>query len=255
MAERKEAKGVASITALLSLGLPPDPLRLDFSELVPLIAGISPPPWLAEFLANFTSTLWLDRAVNVKVPTRKLLKKKLDGVQDAAQTLLSALVDNDLWDLVSASDLAGAAQREQLQRQLGLLAAKAEQHAGALTGPTGKVKVGRGHAFSAQTFSPEVYCAVLIAECWRHVRGDYPAPRTKGAQKAADLLWVMVGGNRREHLSDPIASWRPYLTQATRASAPKYLEVFRSDIRRRLADAAHIYVTLTAENSGDTASI
>ena len=247
----KQADPAAKTNAMLGVAALPYPSELDLSELVNLIAGDSPPPWLADFLSSFAGCIALNRFAVFLVPSRAQLKKKLDKIEKATQVLFEALQDVDLLLLLKSSDLGDAAPREHLRRQLFRLAEQTRKEIAALLGPNGKVRAGAGHAFTAQTFSSEVECAVLIAESWRHVNGIYPAPRHAKAQKSADLLWMLSGGERREGADDVLGTWRQHLQHAIALSAPQLLEGYRAEVRRRLKDAAHIHATMTEENTGE----
>lgn len=251
----KAAKPAADANDTMGIRNLPDPLQLDLSELVGLIAAGHPPPWLADFLGLFVPCLVMNRFVSNRAPSRRELSEKLNGIRKAAKVLLTALQDDDLQMLLDASQLGVAAPREGFRRQLQLILEAAEKEISPLQRPDGKLKAGAGHAFINATFSPEVECAVLIAESWRFVRGDYPPPRNRNAHSAADLLWVMAGGKRRVGADNPLETWRQHFKHAVGDPVTQALEDYRCEVRRRLADAAHIHASLTEENTDEIVSI
>jgi hypothetical protein len=115
-----------------------------------------------------------------------------------------------------------------------------------LTNEAGKTKAGRGRAMPPEAVSPQVYCAMLIAETWKHFRGRYPGVHNQKAAKAAHLYWMACGKDseeehRRKLFDDeirgwggePINRWRHYF-EMTR---PPTLTAEREDYVRRLAEA------------------
>ena len=220
---RKLAELATDATNLLRDAELPHPSQLDLTKLAVLIANGDPPPWLSAALEDFAFTLEGDRDVSSQVLTRKAFKKKLENVRDTAKALRIALVDADLWDFMQASGLAEVSHGMRFQRQLEQLAANAERDVIAMTDTNGKLEPGRGRAFADETFSSEVYCAVMIAECWNVMRGSYPRPQTKGAREAASMLWHACEGAPKKPSSDSHAYWRPHLSEAICASGPKQL--------------------------------
>jgi hypothetical protein len=85
----------------------------------------------------------------------------------------------------------------------------------ALSDSTGNTKSGRGNAPVPGADNPKVFCALVVAEAWKFVHGEYPSPKSEPAAKAALAFWSVSGGEepkgwgaKRER------AWRPYFEKA-----------------------------------------
>ena len=228
----------------VDIRLPPDPLLLDFSEVIRLIAFDRCEPWLKDFFIDYSTPLWMAMELDRRAPSRKELKTVYDAVVDAARTIRLNLDYTEMGEMFRLAEIDTAAKISQLRTQLDKISISAIEQARCLTTEDGKVKPGRGRAVTADTISQYVFCAAVIAEVWKHIHNEYPAPRNEGAQAAAAACWKVVGGTRSGHSPDPRSSWRGHLEKALNDSSPSRLTVFRSEVRRHLAEAAKMYQRL-----------
>jgi hypothetical protein len=84
-----------------------------------------------------------------------------------------------------------------------------------LSDSTGKTKSGRGNTPVLGADNPKVFCALVVAEAWKFVHGDYPPPRSELAAKAALALWSVSGGEEPQGWgAKRERAWRPYFEKA-----------------------------------------
>jgi hypothetical protein len=92
--------------------------------------------------------------------------------------------------------------------------------------------------------SPQVFCAMMIAEAWKFVRGEYHGPRNLKAAEAAEMLWglcVLPDGHRlpraeRVTHGNPLNAWRPHFKAAMDTQLG--FEADRLELRRYLSLAS-----------------
>jgi hypothetical protein len=188
----------------------------SFAAVAGLVATGNTPRWLKEYFKEWAPSVMLGRGASQIHPTKKAMKERLRNVSNAA-----ALLNKELGDTATGEFLerAGRVRIEYLgglQRTLQAIAQHAEIAAAspALSTKAGKTKSGRGKAILPGSYRPRTFCAVVIAEAWKFLRGAYPAPKNREAAKAAEHFWLLSGGSTAGWGNDRIGAWRPYFQKA-----------------------------------------
>ena len=163
----------------LNIRLPPDPLMLDFSEVIQLIACDRCEPWLKDFFIDYSTPLWMAMELDKRAPSRKELKAVYDAVLDAARTIRLSLAYTEMGEMFRLAEIDTAAKIFQLKSQLDKITVATIEQARCLTTEDGKVKPGRGRAVTADTISQYVFCAAVIAE----VVEAYPQRVSRATQR------------------------------------------------------------------------
>lgn len=196
------------------------------------IWGGEPPEWLGKHLERWGPSLFLDRQVGEKQPTRAKMRLVLKHVRSAAALAGRALGSAAVLDFLQAPPNGPFADLGRLSRDLADLARRAEQarNSSALATETGVTKSGAGKASIDEAMTPMTYCAVLISEAWKYRRGSAPLPKSAGAARAAEAYWCASGGHPLSVGEDSLARWLHHFRLAEQTEAP-----LRSEIRRHLA--------------------
>ena len=174
-----------------------------------------PPIWLKEHLRR-----WLPMypyAAEILQPSRAEMRAILTKVAEAASVLIKALRNSAIVEFL---DLGAD---EPLRAPGNLLAtlvdirdrAAAASRSAALVNSKGRTKAGRGRALPKAGISAKTYCALLIAETWLYFNGNYPPPRNKQAEEAADIYWRLAGGERQSGGEDKLIAWRRHFQEAS----------------------------------------
>jgi hypothetical protein len=166
------------------------------------------------------------------LPTKSAMKERMESAECAALQLQSCLADDVARSFLELR--AGPiGDRAALQSWLRNLEERAKQAAEGpeLSNEKGKVKAGRGRAPVPGCLPPKLYCAALIAEAWKHVHGEYPAPRNGQAAGAAQALWLASGGRPTGTGDNPAAgAWRYHFAKIKDPA----VAASRAEIRRHL---------------------
>jgi hypothetical protein len=217
----------------------------SFEEIARLIAlSASAPPWLPTYLRNWAPSLMVDRHVHAMQPKKSKMKRRMKEIQEAATELLHMLRDVPTKEFL---EVEGRLQIENvggLEHVLEGISGGAKIAGGSLVSTaTGATKPGRGKALPRSAISPKAFCALIVAEAWAHLHGDYPAPRNQRAAAAAQAFWQSVGGTTSSWGSDPLTGWSYYFTEAR----SDFAEPLRKETRRHCTEHAHLETLL-----GDT---
>ena len=215
----------------------PSAAETSFAEIAQLIAPSSgSPPWLPTYLRNWAPSLMIDRHVHAMQPKRSKMKRRMKEIQDAATVLLDMLGDAPTKEFL---EVEGRLQIENvggLEHVLKGISGGAKIATESLVSQaTGATKPGRGKALPRSAISPKAFCALIVAEAWAHLHGDYPAPRNQRAAAAAQALWQSVGGTTSSWGSEPLTGWSYYFTEARSEAA----ESLRKETRRHCVEHAH----------------
>jgi hypothetical protein len=214
-----------------------------YEEVARLIAGgkRDAPAWFAGHLRRWAPSLFLDSAVSRKQPGRAEVRKWIEVTRDAARFLRQALVRDPIIEFLEAEPAGKMKARGMLLEQLKQLTNRAELalKSSALVTEKGVTKAGRGSALPPGATSPHAYCAALIAEAWKYLRGEEPAPRNNEAQRAAAAFWAAsraesfqtrAAKSRKRTVNNPETRWRPHLEKA---KSPALL-AYRAEFRRHM---------------------
>jgi hypothetical protein len=202
-----------------------------FRPLAALIIS-DPPDWLVEHLRQWSSSIYLSDGVELRQPTRTEMRNILGKVREAAGLLQQALAEPSVCDFLDAGGNEPLNAPVKLQILLGEIKLRADRASEQtnLVNEKGRGKPGRGRAQVGEVISTRVFCAILFAEAWNRVWGEFPAPRNLKAAQALELYWDLCGCERDSWGDEPHNAWRDHL--ATAASAPADKE--RAGFRRHM---------------------
>jgi hypothetical protein len=141
----------------------------------------------------------------------------MSAVKESATTLLQALSFSPVREFLDLASAVPMPARRRLEVALADLRQRAEtaSQSEALVDAARKTRPGRGKAVPAGAISAQVFCALVIAECYRHCHDKYPAPRNARASEAADLYWRLSGGKQKAWGNEPLTAWRRHFRNAT----------------------------------------
>jgi hypothetical protein len=204
-----------------------------YQEISDLIAGPDGPPWLPDFLSNWAPSLGLDRNVQARQPGRANMREILGAVGDAAALITRSLGQGSVREFLEDGPLGPMPYLGQLDHSLRDLEARAAQAQGSprLANSEGKTKAGPGLAAPSRSISPQNYCALFVAEVWRHFHSQYPTVRSQNAARAAEAFWRATGNPKRAWGNSRLPAWRYHFEQVESLEAT---ENHRAEIRRHL---------------------
>jgi hypothetical protein len=189
--------------------LPPERQDEDFQPIAQLVTP-NPPEWFREYL-HFL--YWSVRRISVlgdEQPTRAEMLRTLAEVKTAAKVLMNALGRPVVLEILGTIRLPKVLYLLAMLRDLHDQARNASQSP-ILVKMDGRAKPGRGRACAEQTISARTYCALVIAECWKHFNGAYPAPSDRRAAEAAETYWqASIGKKSGIGGIDVLKAWRPH---------------------------------------------
>jgi len=246
---RKKAGAASSGKALKpKVELPADTSVDAFRPVAELIIP-DPPTWLAEHLQRWSSTIFLGHAVELRQPTRAEMVEILTEVGDATALLRRALGEPSVREFLYPGDAVSLAHLALLRTAIDDVQARTDSASKmpSLVNGKGKAKAGRGRAQPPGAISAQTYCALFIAEVWKFFRGEYPAPRNREAEEAANLYWKLAGGKRNSWGNDPAGAWRPHLAKAEKTRAVRD----RAAIQCHLREAAQQAKLLASDRPPD----
>lgn len=223
-----------------------------FEPIAQLIAP-DPPMWLKEHLRRWRSSILSTYAVETRQPSRKYMRKMLTDVEEAASLLIRVLGASALVKFLDVGADQPLPAPGNLRAMLVDLRDRAKTASGspALVNSEGRTRAGKGRASPKATISAQTYCALLIAETWKHFRGDYPSPRNKQAAEAVDIYWRLSGGERQSWGNDKLIAWRRHFHEAGKFRSDE-ASTLRAEYRRHLPECAAQARALGAEDaSGD----
>lgn len=206
----------------------------SYAAVAGLVAPTDTPLWLEKYFRNWGPSVMLHRGVFAVQPTKVTMKRKMVEVSEAAALLSKALTDTPTREFLEQAGDIRIENLGGLQFALEKIAERAESAAAspALTSKTGKTKSGQGKATPPNAIAPKTFCALVIAEAWKFVRGDYPAPRNREAAKAAEMFWLASGNTSAGWGADRMDAWRPHFMKArgfegtaTRAQCQRHLKL------------------------------
>ena len=219
-------------------------------EVARLIVGKSAqPPWLRDFLSDWSFEVKWSHNVETISPTKKELVERLASI-----TTLVAELSEILQSPMTSAFLAMGTGKESvdyidddLRPMLSLLmadAAKAYRSMDLVT-PAGTVRPGRGKPRLPGRMPPKYVCAAIIAEVWAFFHGgEYPTSSNRHAQAAAARYygaWFPADGWG----TDALKGWKNYLA----AIDSPDLWGTRKEVRRILRIESHHAAIMGLENN------
>jgi hypothetical protein len=214
-----------------------------FAQIADLIAGPHTPAWLSDHLRRWADSVSLDRAVEKFQPSKAEMRELLIRVVGAAEFLQRAVAHPVVREFLESPPAGPIENIVLFDRNLKDLADRAESASKepTLTNEAGKTKAGRGRAMPPEAASPQIFCAMLISETWKHFHRRYPGVHNRKAAKAANIYWLTCGKNSeaahwrklfsvgksgRRKGSDPLSRWRPYFKTGRPPALPKDREEY-----------------------------
>jgi hypothetical protein len=176
-------------------------------------------------------------------PSKAEMRELLLGIVGAAEYLQRAIAHPAVREFLESSPAGPIENIVLFDRNLRDLADRAESASKepTLTNEAGKTKAGRGRAMPPEAASPQIYCAMLISETWKHFHRRYPGMHNRKAAEAAHIYWLAGGKNSeaehwrkllsggksgRRRGSDPLSRWRPYFKTARPPALPRDREEY-----------------------------
>jgi hypothetical protein len=220
-----------------------------FEQVAQLITP-QPPVWLKEHLRR-----WLPMhayAVDVWQPSRAEMRANLNKVGEAASVLIKALRSSAIVEFLDLGAEEPLRAPGNLQAPLVDIRDRgaAASRSPALVDSKGRTKAGRGRALPKAGISAKTYCALLIAETWLYFNDNYPLPRNKQAEKAADIYWRLAGGERHWGV-DKLIAWRRHFREAC-ADESEEIKSRRAGYQCHLRESEHQAQALENLSKGGT---
>ena len=200
-----------------------------FGAVARMIAGKSPPAWLANRLKVLADALSGRRRTEASLPLRTEAAQRLDAIGGAASLLVDVLRGDELTALryIEAKvPLKNIGATVEVLQQVATGASLAATDLRSRRGPD------RAH-IHAESLSSFAMCALIIMEAWALTHDEKrPTPHNRTAVKAADAYWIATGGIHPKDWHDksqtaPKAGWRKHFEKAKRATDGERLQVRR----------------------------
>ncbi len=206
--------------------LPPPRSVEEFEPIAKLLTP-NPPAWLNEYLHFLYWSVWRNWVLEREQPSRAELMRTLAEVNKAAAVLLRHLGSRPVVLEFLGIASGGPLSLGKIGFLLAMLADVANWATKAselptLVTPGGKTKPGQGRANPTKTIPARTFCALVIAESWKHFKEDYPPPRNREAARAAETYWLLsIGKKKPSWGSDELAAWQPHFQRAQTPEADK----------------------------------
>lgn len=210
------------------------------AKIARMVVGGAAPKWFAFAIEGLMWMVVQRRAVETELPSREGLRALLRKLRDAAALIEGELFSPGVRDFTGWSGFHASVSDKDFQGVLGSYVERIEAalRSPGLVGESGTVNRGRGPARAPMRPAPEIFVALMVVEMWRHFRKVDPPPNGAEIAKIAEKLWVLAGGNASTEGGDPLAVWRPRLTQALRGTknsqVNQVFEVIRAKTRECL---------------------
>jgi hypothetical protein len=201
--------------------LHPSVNQSDFEIIARLVVGDIAPAWLTKSLMNRAGSLFLDRHVYQKQPTRAEMRDNLEHILKGDVGIGDFDSSGPVVEFITAF---GEASEKSCRRAL-----KSLQTEGGATKP------GPRKAIPPTGIAPKTYCALIIAEAWEKFHGIRPRQKSARAGQAAELLWRAARGEANFDGEEPNARWRYHFRLADRAEQRE----LRMEFRRQLSLAEY----------------
>jgi hypothetical protein len=207
-----------------------------FHGVAQLIAPNNTPPWLPQLLRAWGLEVAGDRELQEALPSKASLRKRLLEGQGAAERITGLLNDAPAMVFLEAESGIRVDNIVRFEIDLNTFARAAELAAAsqAISQAGGKTKRGRGKAIARTTLSPKTFCALIVAETWLSVQGNYPAPRNREAAAAAQAYWLACGGAPSGRGSDTRTGWSHHFREAQSAATRS----LRAEVQQHCAERA-----------------
>lgn len=208
----------------------------EFDSIAKLIHD-DPPGWLGTYMRAVAFWVWRQQYYYDGQPKRRAAISSLRAIEKATNTIITEFADPAIVEFIYSERGPGSFLPPPPVYFADLLplrnaASKAAKHS-KLTAGDGKALPGRVRAAVTPTLSARTYCAMAVAEIWRHLKGSYPLPRNRKAAEAAQTLWSLSTNARPGAASDPQSLWRGHFEIARSISAQRERDGFLDSLRDR----------------------
>jgi hypothetical protein len=223
---------------------------IEAFESVARLITPNPPEWLIEHLRRWLPLFAV--AAEKLQPSRAEVRTRLTEVEAAASLLIGALGNTAIVEFLDRGANQPLPAPGNLQALLVDIRdrAAAASRSPALVDSKGRTKPGRGRALPKAGISAKTYCALLIAETWMYFNDNYPLPRNKRAEEAADIYWRLAGGERHWG-KDKLIAWRRHFREASGDQSAE-IKSSRAEYQRHLRESAHQAQALEDPSEGGT---
>jgi hypothetical protein len=123
--------------------------------------------WLAGHFERWANGLAMHRWIVKSQPTRRVMRERITEIKDAALQLKQRLRDNRTVTFLADAGQLQFLDLNALLITLTTIATRADVAISSLVDDKGKTKSGRGKALVPGAITPELYCALIIAETWK----------------------------------------------------------------------------------------
>ena len=227
----------AKLTSRFEEIVKPSTARGDYEAVARLIVA-APPTWLVDILVAWSPSVWLQARVLDLQPSRAKMRAYLRWFDRTVSALRKALGEPPVRGFLDAAADEKIEYHGAIDAYLRDLGARATR---ALASPelataAGKTKAGKGVALPPGALHAASFCAVIVVETWKYVRGAYPGPRNAKAAAAAEAYWTACGNTRNSWGANPLNAWRRRFEEAM---SPSY-DSPRGEIVRTILEAERI---------------
>jgi len=236
---RRKTLSAADAASLAAVELPASGLHSNPGNLIPYFERLAilmtptPSAWLAPHLMRWSRNVLLGREVEARQPKRSDVRKTLAEIRGAVSLLQRALPQvREFLDAGGAKAIYAVSEQGSMLAEIGRRAEHASKSP-LLMNQKGETKRGRGRALPSGAIPAQTYCALLIAETWRWLEGEYPRPHDMTAAAAAGLFWRLAGGQAQSWGSNPLEAWRYHLKKIPTLNAERDI----AEYRRHLGEA------------------
>lgn len=173
--------------------------RGDIPKTSPVASGGGVPAWLTKALPTLIQMLSNAIEGEAAYPRRPDLRKRFNGIEDAARLLMKELKKHQIRDLLIDGDIQTENEYEMLHglRDIADRAAKVRAR--------NPRRPGRNRLYpKALTWpTPMELCALMVAIACHQVRGRWPGKNDAEVHKACEELWKAAGGSPRRGQGEP----------------------------------------------------
>jgi hypothetical protein len=205
--------------------------KTTFEDVARILASPKPPPpWLARHLEWWAARLKADRLFDSIKPLKGTQNNELLRLEELTLQILRSLGLFRSWEYLNIPPLLGTNDVAQLEQRLRDLAEN-------VASVKRRTKPGERSA-GRPTLLAKTRCATRIAETWKFLHHEYPAPRNQQAAEAAQAYWVASGGSLSGWGDNSLGAWRYHFQKAMGQECPVGAKL-RAIWRRDLAQNAH----------------
>ena len=165
----------------------------------------------------------------------------LTKVEEAASLLIGALGSTAIVEFLDLGADQPLPAPGNLQASLVDLRnrAAAASRSSALVDSKGRTKAGRGRALPKAGISAQDILRTFDRRNLVVLQGDYPPPRNKQAEEAADIYWRLAGGERQSWGNDKLIAWRRHFQEAAEDQSAEMKDL-RAEYQRHLRELARM---------------